>query len=173
MRIFSYLGHIPRVHSKATVMSGVRMSGDVTIEEGVNIWFNASLRGDMAKIIVGKNTNIQDNAVIHTNTDMPTIIGSHITIGHGAIIHAATIHDHALIGMGAIILDGAIVEEYAMVGAGCLVPPGKVVPKNTLVVGNPMKIVRELTKEEIEANQKNVEVYLQMAEEMRKHAHTH
>jgi len=155
----------PVIAESAVIFPLVTITGDVTIGERVNIWFSATLRGDMAKITVGDQTNIQDNAVIHTNTGLPTIIGRNVTIGHGAIVHAATIEDDALIGMGAIILDGAIVLKGAMVGAGCVIPPGKVVPERTLVVGNPMRIVRELSEKELLANQDNVNYYLKLSQE--------
>lgn len=160
-----YLNHQPNINPTAVIFEGAIVIGEVTLHENVNVWYNATVRGDMARIEVGKNTNIQDNAVIHTNTDMPTIIGENVTIGHSAIIHAATIKDNALIGMGSIILDGVVVEEGAMVGAGCLVPPGKIVPKRTLVVGNPMRIVRELRDEEVLCNIDNAKHYLKLMSE--------
>lgn len=157
----------PRIAQSAVIFPQATVTGDVTIGENVNIWFCATLRGDMAKVEVGANTNIQDNAVIHTNTGLPTLIGSNVTIGHGAIIHAATIEDEVLIGMGAIVLDGAIVRRGAMVGAGALVPPGKEVAERTLVVGNPLRIVRELTEAELEANQANVRYYVALSRDYR------
>ncbi|MFH0992834.1 MAG: gamma carbonic anhydrase family protein [bacterium] len=141
------------------------IAGDVTLAAGVNVWHHVTIRGDMAPVIVGRDTNVQDNAVIHTNIDLPTRIGVGVTIGHSAIIHAATIHDHALIGMGSIILDGAVIGEGAMVGAGTLVPPRKTVPPYTLVVGNPMQVIRELTVTERQNNRDNVERYLALAQE--------
>jgi len=156
---------MPVIAKSAKIFPQAVVCGDVTIKENVNIWFNATVRGDMAPVTIGKNTNIQDNAVIHTNTGLPTIIGESVTIGHGAIIHAATINDYALIGMGSIILDGAVVEKYAMVAAGCVVPPNKIVPEKMLAVGNPMQLVRNLTAEEIENNLKNVEHYLRLMRE--------
>ncbi len=147
------------------VFPGAAVIGDCSIGANVSVWFNASVRGDMDKIEILEGTNIQDNAVIHTNTDMPTYIGRYVTVGHSAIIHAAKINDYALIGMGSVILDGAEVGEYAMVGAGCVVPPGKKVPPRTLVVGNPMRIVRELSEAEMKANYHNAEVYIQLAKD--------
>ena len=160
-----YLDLVPKTHPTAKVFETAVVIGDVTIEENVSVWFNATVRGDMAKVIIGKNTNIQDNAVVHTNTGLPTYIGENVTIGHSAIIHAATVKDNVLIGMGAILLDGCVVNESAMVGAGCLVPPGKVVPARTLVVGNPMRIVRELSDDEIKSNIENAGHYLRLMNE--------
>lgn len=142
------------------IFPGAIVIGDVTLKKNVNIWFNAVLRGDMAPIFVGENTNIQDNAVVHTNTDLPTHIGANVTVGHNAIIHAATVGDNCLIGMGSILLDGCVIEEGAMVAAGTVVPPRKIVPARHLAIGNPMKIVRELTEDEIQGNLKNTMHYV-------------
>lgn len=155
----------PNIHPTAKIFDSAVVVGDVTIGEFSSVWFNATIRGDMAKVTIGKNTNIQDNAVVHTNTGLPTFIGDFVTIGHSAIIHAATVKNNALIGMGAILLDGCIVNESAMVAAGCLVPPGKIVPEKTLVVGNPMKIVRELREDEIKSNIHNADEYLRLMSE--------
>lgn len=165
MKLIKYKDKYPSVHPTAKILENAVLSGDITISENVNIWFNASLRGDMAPIFVGKNTNIQDNAVVHTNTGLPTHIGANVTVGHGAIIHACTIKDNCLIGMGSIILDGATIEEGALVGAGAVIPPNKVIPKNTLVVGNPMRIIRDLTEKELEANKQNKDYYLKLMQE--------
>lgn len=163
MKIQAYLSKIPQIDPTASLFEGAIVAGDVIIHANVNVWYNVTIRGDMAAIVIGENTNIQDNAVIHVNTLTPTTIGKNVTIGHGAIIHGATVGDHALIGMGAILLDHSVVEPYAMVAAGCLVPPGKVVPSKMLAVGNPMKIVRELKESELSGNQENIEAYLSLA----------
>lgn len=154
--------YTPVIPQSSKIFDGAIVVGEVYLGEKVSVWYHAVIRGDMAKIVIGNNTNIQDNAVIHTNTDMPTLIGDNVTVGHGAIIHAATIEDNCLIGMGSIILDGAYIEQGAMVGAGCLVPPGKIVPKKHLAIGNPMKIVRELTEDEVASTLKNAEHYIQL-----------
>ncbi len=161
-----YLNYEPKIDKDAVNIGG-DIIGDVTIEKDVNIWFNATVRGDMAPVTIKEGTNIQDNAVVHTNTDLPTFIGKLVTIGHSAIIHACTVHDYALIGMGSIILDSAEVGEYALVAAGTVVPPGKKVPPRTLVMGNPMRIVRELTDIEIEANIQNSRYYIKLSKEYR------
>ena len=144
---------------------GGKILGDSQLEKDCNVWFHATIRGDMAPIHIGEGTNIQDNAVIHTDTHLPTAIGKYVTIGHSAIVHACKVGDYALIGMGSIILNKAEIGDYAMVGAGCLVPPGKKVPPKTLVVGNPMRIVRELTDDEIQANIDNAKHYIALANE--------
>lgn len=162
MYIEKYKNLVPKISTKAKIFKNVVISGDVTIEDNVNIWFNASIRGDMAPITIGENTNIQDNAVVHTNTNLPTHIGKNVTVGHGAIIHACTVNDDCLIGMGSIILDGAVIGKGALIGAGALIPPHKVIPEFVLVVGNPMRIIRELTEAEIAANKLNKDFYLKL-----------
>ena len=154
--------------AESVINLGADVIGEVVLEEKVNLWFNATVRGDMAKVLIKEGTNIQDNAVVHTNTDAPTTVGKMVTVGHSAIIHAATVGDYALIGMGSIILDKAVVSDYAMVAAGTVVPPGKVVPPRTLVMGNPMRIVRELSDEEVEANIENSRKYIKLAGEYQK-----
>ena len=158
-----YLDYKPRISNKAFILDSAVVVGDSTLHDYSNVWFNATVRGDMASIEIGEGTNIQDNAVIHTDTNLPTKIGKYVTVGHSAIVHAATVGDYALIGMGSIILNGAEVGDYAMVAAGTLVPPGKKVPARTLVIGSPMKIIRELTDSEIEANINNAKTYIKLA----------
>ncbi len=117
------------------------------------------LRGDENDIIIGDNTNIQDNSVIHVDNDRKTIIGSDVTIGHGAIIHGCTLEDKVLIGMGAIILNGAVIGKNTIIAAGALVPENKIIPSGVLCMGSPAKIVRELTEEEIEKLQLSADHY--------------
>jgi carbonic anhydrase/acetyltransferase-like protein (isoleucine patch superfamily) len=158
----TYKDRSPKIDPEASVFPSAVIAGDVTLEAKVNVWYNATVRGDMAPVLIKENTNIQDNAVVHTNTNLPTTIGKNVTVGHSAIVHAATVHDNALIGMGSIILDGAVIGEGSLVGAGAVVPPGKKVPPNSLVVGNPMKIVRELSKQEQEGIRENAMEYLRL-----------
>jgi carbonic anhydrase/acetyltransferase-like protein (isoleucine patch superfamily) len=152
----------PTISKKAKIFDSAVLSGDITISDDVNIWFNASLRGDMAPIFIGEGTNIQDNAVVHTNTGLPTHIGANVTVGHGAIIHACTVHDNCLVGMGSILLDGCEIGKGTLIGAGALVPPGKKVPPGVLVVGNPMRIVRELSTDEQQAMVQNKDYYIEL-----------
>ncbi|MFH5882641.1 gamma carbonic anhydrase family protein [Liberiplasma polymorphum] len=144
-----YLDKSPTISPSAKVFSGAQIIGDVTLKDNVGVWYNAVLRADMAPIVIGENTNVQDGTIIHTDVDTPTIIGKDVTIGHGAIIHAATVSDGALIGMGSIILNNAHIGEHALVAAGTVVPPGKKVEPKTLVMGNPMKVIKTLSAEEI------------------------
>ena len=108
-----YLGQSPTISKTAKIFKNAIIAGDVTIGEFVSVWYNVTIRGDMAPVTILENTNIQDNCVIHTNLNLPTHIGKNVTVGHGAIIHAATVEDNCLIGMGSIILDGAVIGKNA------------------------------------------------------------
>ena len=133
---------------------------------GRNICFNSVIRGDVAPVIIGKNTNIQDGTVIHTSRfDGPTHIGDNITVGHMALLHACTVEDNAFIGMQAAVMDKAIVEEYGFVGPGSLVSPGKIVKRKELWMGRPAKFVRMVTDEEIDFMRGNVRNYLDLSNE--------
>ncbi len=160
-----YKDILPKISKKAYVLESAQVVGDSTLHDYASVWFNATVRGDMASIEIGEGTNIQDNAVVHTDTNLPTKIGKYVTVGHSAIIHAATVGDYALIGMGSVILNNATIGDYAMVAAGTVVPPGKVVPPRTLVLGNPMRVIRELTEKEIEVNKNNAITYIKLAKE--------
>ncbi|HEY3316241.1 MAG TPA: gamma carbonic anhydrase family protein [Bacillota bacterium] len=140
-------GKTPRVHPTAFIAEGAQIIGDVTIGEQAGVWYNAVVRGDLAPITIGANSNIQDNAVLHTVRGGPIVIGVNTTIGHGAILHACTIGDGAMVGMAAVVLDRAVVEDGAIVGACALVGEGKTVAARTLNVGVPAKPVKELGPE--------------------------
>ena len=165
MDIISYKGVTPTISIKAKIFKTAVVAGDVTISDNVSVWYNVTIRGDMAPVVILENTNIQDNCVIHTNLGLPTHIGKNVTVGHAAIIHAATVGDNCLIGMGSIILDGAVIGDNSLVGAGCVVPPNKAIPENTLVIGNPMKIIRQLSKNELIDIKKNKDFYLKLMSE--------
>jgi len=122
--------------------------GDVTLGDRSSIWYNAVLRGDINRIVVGHHTNIQDNAVLHLADEYPCIVGNHVTVGHSAIVHACKVGDEVLVGMGAVILDGAVVGKQSLIGAKALVTQGMKIPPGSLVLGAPAKIVRKLTPRE-------------------------
>ena len=146
--IETYLGLVPEIDETAYIASTAAIMGAVRIGPDCSIWHNVTLRGDANYITLGRGSNIQDNSVVHIDSrTMPTIIGEYVTVGHGAIIHACTLHDRAFVGMGAIVLDGAVVESGAMVAAGALVPPGKRVPAGELWAGSPAKFMRALDGE--------------------------
>ncbi|MCR4397100.1 MAG: gamma carbonic anhydrase family protein [Candidatus Saccharicenans sp.] len=138
------------IHPEAFVADRAVIIGRVTLKKGASIWYNAVLRADIADIVIGEFSNIQDNCVVHVDYDTPTIIGDYVTVGHGAILHACKIGNNTLIGMGAVVLDRAIIPDNCLVAAGALIPPGKTFPSGTLILGNPAKVARTLTPEEIQ-----------------------
>ena len=153
----------PTIDSSVFVAPGAVILGDVTIEKNCSIWYNSPIRCIEAPILIGEGSNVQDNAVIHVSHNQPVTIGSYVTIGHGAIIHGCTIEDSTLIGMGAIILNGAKIGKNCIIAAGALIPQNKVIPDNSLVMGSPGKIIRQVTEEEIIKNRQNAEEYIHQA----------
>ena len=140
---------LPKIGQNVWIAPGSWIVGDVEIADDAGIWFNCVLRGDVNNITIGARTNIQDGTVIHVSSTLQgTYIGSDVTVGHSALLHACTIGDAAFIGMQACVMDGAYVESGAMVAAGALVTPGKRVPTGQLWAGSPAKFMRELTPQE-------------------------
>lgn len=123
--------------------------GDVILESGASIWFNAVLRGDTDTLSVGENSNIQDGSILHADEGVPLLIGRDVTVGHKAMLHGCTVGDNSLIGIGAVVLNGAVIGKNCLIGANSLIPEGKVIPDGSLVMGQPGKVVRELTEAQI------------------------
>lgn len=149
------------------ILEGAQVRGDVTIGRGSSVWFNAVIRGDEGAIQIGEDTNIQDCAVLHAGMNGSVLIGSGVTVGHGAILHGCTIGDNALIGMGAIVLDGAKIGRNCIVGAGALVPGKMDLPDGWMAYGNPAKAIRPATEKEIDFNRHDADVYKQQRERYR------
>jgi len=147
-RIKQFLGNSPKVHASAFVAPGATVIGDVTLGEQSSVWFSAVVRADINRIVIGPQSNIQDGAVVHLADDYGTFIGELVTVGHKAIVHACTVADEVLVGMGAIILDGAEIGARSIIGAGALVTGGKKIPPGSLVIGSPAKVVRQLSLDE-------------------------
>ena len=145
------------------IAPGAVVLGDVHLEENVGIWFHATVRGDREPIRVGRGSNIQDNCVVHVDAGFPVTIGENVTVGHGAIIHGCTIGDNSLIGMGAILMNGCRIGKNCIVAAGALVTGGTEIPDNSLVMGNPGKVKRTVTLQEVENNLKNAQHYVEEA----------
>jgi carbonic anhydrase/acetyltransferase-like protein (isoleucine patch superfamily) len=143
-----HLDRSPAVHPTAWIAPGADVIGDVTLAEESSVWFQAVLRGDIHRIVIGPRSNIQDGAVIHLADDYGAHVGELVTVGHKAILHACTIGDEVLVGMGAIVLDGAEIGARSIIGAGALVTGGKKIPPGSLVLGSPAKIVRTLSLDE-------------------------
>ncbi|MCK5671799.1 MAG: gamma carbonic anhydrase family protein [Spirochaetales bacterium] len=163
--IHKFKGMTPNIEKATFVADSADIIGDVTAKENSSIWYNCTLRGDIAPITIGKNSNVQDNAVIHVNHETGTIIGDNVTIGHRVLLHACTIEEGCLIGMGAIILDNSVIGKESIVGAGALVTMGKNFPPRSLILGSPAKVVRTLTEKEIEGSRKNTESYVEISKE--------
>ena len=144
---------------KTYIAPSAVVTGDVTLENNVNIWHGAVLRGDSGHIFVGENSNIQDNCVLHEKTT----VGKNCTVGHGAILHGCTIGNNCLVGMGAIILNGAVIGENCMIGAGALVTGKMYAPDGSLILGNPATVVKPLTPEQIDYMRQDTELYLNLA----------
>src|SRR5215469_3862730 len=156
-----YRGIAPRVDPSAYIDTGAHVIGDVRIGERSTVWPNVTLRGDIDPIQIGDETNVQDGTVMHTDKGFPTTLGNRVTIGHSAVLHGCTIEDEALIGIGAIVLNGARIGRGAVVAAGSLVPEGMEVPAETLVVGTPAKPRRPVNAEEQARFRKGVDNYVE------------
>lgn len=156
----------PQIHEEAFIADSAEVMGDVNIDEGSSIWYGAVLRGDIENITIGKYSNIQDNATVHTETNIPTKIGDYTVVGHNAIVHGASVGDNCLIGMGAIVLNNAVIGDNSIIGAGSLVTEGKVIPPNSLAIGTPAKVIRQVTEEDIKGIKGNAIRYNEL---MKKH----
>lgn len=142
--IYALDGITPNLHADTWVAADANLIGRVVLEEGASVWFGATLRGDNEEIRVGRDSNIQENCVLHTDMGFPLTIGANCTIGHKAMLHGCTIGDGSLIGMGAMVMNGAQVGKGCLIGAGALVTEGKVIPDGSLVMGAPGRVIRSL-----------------------------
>lgn len=163
--IKAFRGKSPVIDESCFIAENATIIGDAIIGKNSNIWYGAALRSDMSYLRIGENTNIQENSTVHNDFGIPTEIGDNVTIGHNAIIHGCKISNNVLIGMGAIILNNATIGENTIVGAGSLVTQGKAIPSGALCMGSPAKVIRELTKEEIESIKKSAVEYVKIANE--------
>lgn len=160
--------HVPKIHKTAFIDDTAVVIGQVSIGELSSLWCNVVARGDVSHIHIGNKTNIQDLTMLHVTHynpnsdtgDFPLIIGDEVTVGHSCCLHACTIEDRVLIGMGATVLDRSIVRSDVIVGAGSLVPPGKILESGYLYLGNPVKPIRKLTEEEVEFLRYSAEHYI-------------
>lgn len=158
---------MPTIDPSCFVAEGAIVRGDVTLERGASVWFNAVLRGDCDRIVVGEGSNIQDGCVVHVDFGKPVCIGRNVTVGHGAIIHGCSIGDDTLVGMGAIVLNGARIGAGCIVGAGTLVTQGKEIPDGSVAMGSPARVVRATTAEEREHSIANARMYAKEAQRYR------
>lgn len=150
MAIYQFGPHVPHVADSAFIADTATVIGKVIVGAGASIWFGTTLRGDNGSIIIGDDSNIQENCVLHTDEGIPLSVGRQVTIGHQVMLHGCTIDDGSLIGIQSVILNNARIGKNCLVGAGSLVTEGKEFPDNALIMGRPAKVVRMLTDDEID-----------------------
>ena len=167
MPILPYKGVMPTIAEDVFIAPGAMVIGNVTIEQGANIWYNAVVRGDTAPIVIGRRTNIQDNCTLHVDADAPLTIGDECIIGHGAIVHGATLGHNVLVAMSAVVLSHAQVGSNTIIGACTLVGEHKIIPGGVLAVGIPATVKRDLTDAERQNLLTRAEGYYQRAIEHR------
>ncbi len=168
MPVLPYNGIMPTIAEDVFIAPGAMIIGNVTIHEGASIWYNTVVRGDSAPIVIGRRTNIQDNCTLHVDADAPLTIGDECTVGHGAIVHGATVGDRVLIAMNAVVLSHAQVGSNTIIAACTLVGEYKNIPGGMLAVGVPAKVLRKLTLAEQERILSGVTNYVGFAAEHKK-----
>ena len=146
--IYNFEGNTPKMDPNSWAAPNAVLIGKVELKKDSNIWFNVTLRGDVEPIVIGEGTNIQDGSVLHTDPGCPLKVGKNVTVGHLVMLHGCTIGDNSLIGIGAVILNKAKIGKNCIIGAKALITENKVIPDNSLVIGSPGKVIREVTEEE-------------------------
>ncbi|MBO9540363.1 gamma carbonic anhydrase family protein [bacterium] len=149
-----------KIADSAWIAPNAIVVGDVTLEEDASVWFGCVIRGDIAPIRIGKGANVQDGCILHVGAKHPCTIGDRVSLGHGAIVHGATIEEDCLIAMRATVLNGAVIGKGSIVGAGCVVPENMVVPPNSLVVGVPAKVIKEISPNQRKGIEMTAEAYV-------------
>ena len=165
----TFLGKQPVLGRDVYIANGARVIGDVSLGDYSSVWFNAVLRGDINRISIGHHTNVQDNSVLHLADNFPCVLGNYVTVGHAAIVHACTVGDEVLVGMGAVVLDGAVIGAQSLIGARALVTQNMQVPPGSLVLGAPGRVVRQLTEKEKAGLKAMAEKYVKVAAYYLKH----
>lgn len=156
---------VPQIGKNVYLAAGSQVIGDVTLGDEVSVWFNTILRGDLAPIVIGARCNIQDLSMVHVNQQQPVILETDVSVGHSVTLHGCTVHQGALIGIGAVLLNGAEIGAESIVAAGALVPERKIFPPRVLIMGSPAKVVRELTDRDLEMIRGTTRRYVQKAQE--------
>ena len=165
MPILPFKGVWPSIADDVFIAPGAMIIGNVTLRAGASVWYNTVIRGDSAPIVIGRNTNIQDNCTLHVDADAPLTIGDECTVGHNAVVHGATLGDRVLVGIGAVVLSHASIGSQTLIGACALVSEHKQLPGGVLVMGVPAKVMRELSEVEIEGLAKSAAGYCERARE--------
>jgi carbonic anhydrase/acetyltransferase-like protein (isoleucine patch superfamily) len=158
--IYDLEKNVPEISADSWVAPNAIIIGKVKLEKNSSIWFNAVLRGDIEKIVIGENSNIQDGSVLHTDPGCPLTVGKGVTVGHMVMLHGCEISDDTLIGIGSTILNKAKIGENCIIGANTLVTENKTIPDNSLVLGSPGKVIRKVTDEEIKVIRENAKHYV-------------
>jgi carbonic anhydrase/acetyltransferase-like protein (isoleucine patch superfamily) len=151
----------PRLAGDNFVAPNAAVIGSVVLERNASVWWSVTIRGDNDLITLGENVNVQDNSVLHTDSEVPLVLEKNVSIGHLVMLHGCTVHENSLIGIGAIVLNRAVIGRNCLIGAGSLIPEGKVIPEGSLVLGVPGRVVRQLTPEEIQVNTWIAEHYVE------------
>ncbi len=152
----------PKIDKKTVwIADSADIIGDVVLEANVSVWFNVTIRGDNDTILIGQGSNVQDNTVIHTDLGIKVDIGKNVTIGHKVILHGSKIGENSIIGMGSVLMNNSIIGENCILGANSLVTEGKQFPANSLIMGSPAKVVRELSEDEIQFLKLSAEHYVE------------
>ena len=165
MPLSPYNGVMPKLAEDVFIAEGACVIGNVTIGPGSSVWYNTVIRGDIAPVVIGKNTNIQDNSTIHVDRGRPAVIGDNVSVGHGAVVHGCTVEDGALIAIHATVLSGAVIGAGSIVGAGAVVGEGKTIPPGSLALGVPARVLRQVTAEDAERTARTVRSYAALAQE--------
>ena len=165
MPLLPFKGVWPTIADDVFIAPGAMIIGNVTLRAGTSVWYNTVIRGDTAPIVIGQNTNIQDNCTLHVDADAPLTIGDECTIGHNAVVHGATLGDHVLIGIGAVVLSHASIGSQTLIGACALISEHRQMPGGVLVMGIQAKVIRELSEIEIEGLAKSAAGYCERARE--------
>jgi len=152
---------VPEIADDAFIAAGARVVGAVSLQPGSSVWYNAVLRGDSAGIVLGRGSNVQDNASIHVDSGHGVVIGENVSIGHNAVVHGCTIGDGSLVGMGSVILSGAVVGRGCLIAGGAVILGGTEIPDGSLVAGVPAKVRRALSDDERADLVRNAEIYHQ------------
>jgi len=166
--ILKYNNKTPSIDETSLVVENASIVGQVYIGKLSSIWFYSVLRADLDFISIGHHTSVQDGALIHVAKNVPTKIGNYVTIGHGAILHGCTVKDYSLIGSGANILDEAVIEENVIIAAGTVITPKTVIPANSMVMGIPGKVVRQISKKEYDMLREHAGGYVKLMKNYKK-----
>jgi len=161
--VLPYLEHAPVIGEDVFIAPHAAVIGQTTLGDRVSVWFGAVLRGDIAPVMVGEGTNIQDNSVLHVGSHEPCVVGRHVVVGHNAVLHGCTVEDGCVVGMGAIVLNRAVIGQGSVIGAGSLITQGTVIPPYSLVLGSPGQVARELTEEERKHHAQYAPKYVKVA----------